>query len=138
MATDTSMPEAIAHGYTVMVNQMRQDCTELHILVCRVCGTVCDRDRVGPDPRPARGCIVTAKYANEANPCGACRGFASPDSHYEATPREIQWAAWQWATGVIEFQSSVADARIAEVTARLVDLEQRLAVLARLLPNAEL
>lgn len=126
--TETTLPAAIAAEYEVGFRQMEQACTEVHIHVCRICGTCCKLVRIGPDVRPSRGCILTAMYADEDASCRGCNvvrgdGIDTENDNESCVRSDVVNLARQ----VARFQASVAEARVTEVEQRLAALEARLA-----------
>lgn len=126
--TETTLPAAIAAEYVAGFRQIEQACTELHIQVCRICGTCCKLTRVGDDPRPNRGCIVTAEYAYEGTNCRGCNMVRGDGVHPDNdTLASLRSDTVEWGRQVARFQANVAEAHVAEVEARLATLEARLA-----------
>ncbi len=124
MSQDIKLPAAIAAEYVAGFQRMSQASTELHILVCRICGTCCKLEHVGDDPRPHRGCIITAEYAYENANCRGCNRVVGLGLDAENdTLSEARSDVCEWARKVARFQASIAEARIAEVEERLAVLE---------------
>lgn len=126
--TETTLPATIAAEYESGHRQMEQACTDLHIHVCRICGTACKLVRVGPDVRPSRGCILTAEYAEEGANCRGCNMVRGDGVDTDSdTLAEVRRDVVEWGRQVARFQASIAEARVAEVEERLATLEARLA-----------